>query len=86
MKQIKTVLSPSPVQFDSEVNAALAKGWTLVKRYTIPREGYVAEMEMEVITEEERCCENCAHYDKPNGADPCFSCSDDCDKWEGMVQ
>ena len=86
MKQIKTVLSPSPVQFDSEVNAALAKGWTLVKRYTIPREGYVAEMEMEVITEEERCCENCAHYYTAEGVEPCVSCNINADKWEGMTQ
>ena len=82
MKQIKTVCNPSTEPFDNEVNAALADGWTLTKRYILGSGYFVAELEREVITEAERCCENCRYYDTDPEAEPCASCSDDCDKWE----
>jgi hypothetical protein len=83
MLQIKTVHNrlDNSEAFDTAINVALAEGWVLTKRELIP--SYVAlyaELEREIITEAEQCCENCAHYATPNGKEPCLSC--DGDKWE----
>lgn len=80
MLQIKTIRNTDPAAFDEAVNTALAEGWTLTRRLTGP--DFIAELEREVITEEERSCENCAHYSKKLGEEPCLSCSVDADKWE----
>lgn len=90
MKQIKTVkgVLDYAADFDREVNEALAEGWELKQRACIPSytsssfTALYAELEREVITEAERCCENCRYYDANPEAEPCASCSDDCDKWE----
>lgn len=85
MKQIKTVINPGASQFDEAVNAALAEGWVLIKRYLSHTDhAFVAELEREVITEAERCCENCLHCDKDPSAEPCFSCSETASEWEPM--
>ena len=81
MKQIKTIYKQEAETFDELVNAALAEGWELSRR-TFDDRGFLAELEREEITEAERCCENCAHFQKGPAADPCFNCSDDADKWE----
>jgi hypothetical protein len=84
MKQIKTVHHriDDSAQFDKEVNDALTEGWQLTRREFVP--GYVilyAELEREVITEAEKCCENCRYCEVVNG-EPCDSCSEDANKWE----
>lgn len=85
MKQIKTIIIPDAERFDDTVNAALAEGWALVRRYVSHTEhAFVAELETEVITEAERCCENCLHCDKEPGVEPCFSCSETASEWEPM--
>ena len=33
-----------------------------------------AELEREIITEAEKCCENCAHFDVAPGEEPCSKC------------
>lgn len=77
--------------FDRLVNEALAEGWTLTKRdvfHPCDTEDYYhgrvlyAELEREVVTEIERICENCAHFDLSSCAEPCASCSEMADKWE----
>jgi hypothetical protein len=93
MLQIKTIKYQlnAAETFDEKVNAALAEGWTLTKREVLPpadlgdRVAFrmlYAELEREEITEAERCCENCAHYDNGAHQEPCLSCSEDADKWE----
>lgn len=87
MKQIKTIHHriDDSARFDKEINDALAEGWQLTRREFVP--GYVilyAELEREVITEVEKCCENCAHFDKDFTQEPCCNCSDDADKWEAF--
>ena len=90
MKQIKTIFTPleQAKHFDEDVNDALADGWVITKREilltgTPYREPMLyAELEMEVITEAERNCENCFHAGKSPDEEPCFNCSEDCDKWE----
>lgn len=93
MKQIKTIIksSATPELFDEEVNAALAEGWTLTKREVLGHfevsgvpygRTLYAELEREVVTEAERCCENCAHFGISAAAEPCASCSEECDKWK----
>lgn len=89
MIQIKTIaqdLSRSE-KFDKEVNEAIADGWTLAKRERVSTpSGYkdylYAELVRETITEAERCCENCAHYDTVSHNPPCCDCSADGNKWE----
>lgn len=66
MKEIKTIkwqLDASK-EFDAEVNAALAEGWTLVRRYVLPPYGcgtvhyyrmFVAELERETEGGEPPC-------------------------------
>lgn len=88
MLQIKTIrnILDKAEKFDAEVNAALAEGWTLTKRELVHSHGVLyAELERVEITEEERCCENCAYCDHSGAADPCRSCTEDCDKWEPAV-
>lgn len=94
MKQIKTISRrlEYPELFDDAVNEAICEGWKLTKREVLPplaiRNGdqtyavLYAELEREIITERERCCENCAHNQKTPSEEPCLHCSEDCDKWE----
>lgn len=81
MLQIKTIRRSGPEDFDKEVNAALLDGWELGKRY-LSDVGFVAELERGVITEGEKCCENCKHYTNSAEAEPCVSCNDNASKWE----
>ena len=83
MLQIKTIRETDPDDFDIEVNAALRDGWTLCRRCLVP-EGFVAEMEKEIITEEERCCENCKHAHVSPEKEPCNSCSETGSEWEAQ--
>lgn len=89
MKQIKTIKYPMqhPETFDAEVNTALKEGWQLIKRevlgpivtHTGEPNVYIvlyAELEREVVTEPERCCENCRYFDNSPGQEPCCSCGD----------
>lgn len=103
MKQIKTVykdinprLSPAGAvqEFDDEVNAALAEGWTLAKRGVLdPHVGEIydynrtlyAELEREVAEEDQgeddpHRCFNCKYGYTVGG--PCNDCDMDYDKWE----
>ena len=74
MLQIKTIRETNPETFDEKVNAALADGWALTRRLTHADFGcFVAELEREVITEAERCCENCRYWEQ-DGGEPCDSC------------
>ncbi len=81
MKQIKTIYEGSPEKFDEQVNAAIAEGWTLDKR-GLNQYGFIAELEREIVTEEEQTCENCKHYNKPAGAEPCISCTPEEGAWK----
>ena len=83
MLQIKTIKRKGPDTFDEAVNEALADGWTLSRRLTGP-EDFVAELEKEVITEAEKCCENCKHFTRSGDLEPCVSCPDG-EKWEADV-
>lgn len=86
MKQIKTIKNrlDNNVAFDEAVNAAIVEGWQLTKREVlIPKAQneamttYImlyAELEREIITEAEKCCENCAHFDVAPGEKPCCKC------------
>ena len=81
MKQIKTIKDSRASFFDEKVNKALQEGWALIRRY-YNHDDFIAELETEVITEDEKCCENCAHYSNSPAKEPCLSCGDDADKWE----
>ena len=85
MLQIKTIKEKDPYVFDSYVNEALRDGWTLARRLTGPND-FVAELEKEIVTEAERCCENCRYFSLHCDLEPCVSCSDDCDKWEAAEE
>lgn len=80
MKQIKTIYKQSTIDFDEQVNDALAEGWTLVRR-TFDANGFLAELE---IDKEEPAggqahpsekkkpvdapplnCQGCRHWPKP---------------------
>lgn len=80
MKQIKTIRKVHPDDFDKEVNAALEDGWILVRRSIFPSY-FVAELERDIITEAEKCCDNCAYCDYPNTRKPCADC-DNASHWE----
>lgn len=84
MKQIKTIYNRDPAVFDDKVNKALEEGWGLVRR-TFDAQGFLAEMEREIITEAERCCENCAHFAQSSNRPPCDTCSEDCSNWEAAT-
>ena len=83
MKQIRTIKTriEAPEEFDKTVNEAIAEGWELTKRYTIPS-FFIAEMEGEVITDAERCCENCRYFNTHSNQEPCVSCDGNASKWE----
>lgn len=81
MLQIKTIYKNDPVRFDAEVNEAIADGWTLSRR-TFDPQGFLAELEREIIAEAERCCENCKYYEQQPESEPCRSCGENADKWE----
>lgn len=74
MLQIKTICKNLTKDFDDAVNAALADGWTLCRRFVLP-EGFIAEMEKEIITEAERDCDNCEYRDLDPDRNPCASCN-----------
>jgi hypothetical protein len=74
MLQIKTIRAVYTDDFDFQVNGALQDGWTLVRR--LSGHDFIAELEKEVITEEERSCENCKHSDKDSNDIPCCECND----------
>lgn len=80
MLQIKTIRNADPSAFDEAVNAALADGWTLTRRLSGP--DFIAELEREEITEGERSCENCAHFNLCSDQEPCRSCDENASKWE----
>lgn len=94
MKQIKTIKNrlDNATDFDEAVNLAFAEGWTLTKREVLQPKAQsenvqtytmlYAELEREIITEAERCCENCAHFDKSSNMEPCRHCGETADKWE----
>jgi hypothetical protein len=86
MNLIKTIAETKATNFDAAVNAAIEEGWHLTKRLIMPTPHGIclyAELEREVITPAEQCCENCKHYDSDVDEEPCRSCSDLADKWEG---
>lgn len=72
---------------ERDVNKHLAEGWQIVKREVIPcpadpcKSVLFYELERETITEDEKTCENCKHYDCDGNAEPCVSCQDG-EKWE----
>lgn len=88
MLQIKTIKNrlDNAESFDRDVNAALTKGWTLTKRTVLQpmaqsesMQSYTmlyAELQRVEITEAERGCESCKHYDTHPAAEPCASCED----------
>lgn len=80
MLQIKTIKRQDPELFDMAVNEALAEGWTLSRRLTGPTD-FVAELEREIITEDEKTCENCKHSLLTGELEPCVSCPNG-EKWE----
>jgi hypothetical protein len=95
MKQIKTIKYHLDYAegFDKAVNEALCEGWSLTSRKVLlppsqPNSGIYfnfmlyAELEKEIITDAERCCENCKHFDLPSDAEPCIKCSDNASHWE----
>ena len=86
MKQIRTIKTriEAPEEFDKTVNDAISEGWELTKRYTIPS-FFIAELEGEIITEAERCCDNCRHRNKPGNEEPCDSCDGNAGNWEPQV-
>ena len=98
MLQIKTIYDQilNAYNFDQEVNTAITEGWTLTKREVllpnarpVDADGCIvlyAELERDVITEAERVCENCKHYDLDPNMEPCRNCNDSPNnyptKWE----
>lgn len=87
MKQIKTILEGTIGEFDEAVNSAIAEGWQLTKRdlrlVESKDQGLLyAELEREIITDAERCCENCKHYHLEPEQEPCFNCSETASNWE----
>lgn len=79
MLQIKTIKDPDPDCFDARVNDYLADGWTLARRLTGP-DVLIAELEKDIITEAEKCCENCRHFENDPHVGACAGCNGD--KWE----
>ena len=97
MKQIKTITERlgDAEHFDAMVNEALQEGWRLTKRKVLmPRaqggERFTfimlyAELEKEVITEEERNCGNCKHCGAHISKEPCVSCGVGFSRWEDPI-
>lgn len=52
MKQIKTIYCRDAEHFDRTVNQALKEGWQLTRR-AFDQFGFIAELEKEIVTEEE---------------------------------
>ena len=89
MKQIKTISYKLEyaAAFDDKVNEAIREGWKLTKREVLMPKAQsnsmytsimlYAELEQEIITERERCCENCAHFEKDPFDEPCNKCEDE---------
>lgn len=87
MKQIKTIninAEKGTEVFDERVNTAIADGWTLTKRDVLPpcncgstyfNRMLYAELEKEIIPEDERSCSNCLYHDIPGTAEPCVACN-----------
>ena len=97
MKQIKTIKNrlDSANTFDLEVNAAIAEGWRLTKREVLQPKAQsesmcthimlYAELERDIITKAERCCDNCKWFEQQPESEPCCSCEGDIinpTKWE----
>lgn len=80
MLQIKTIRRADPCEFDEAVNEALLEGWVLTRRLTGP-DHFVAEMEQVIITEVEKCCDNCKHGFLSAQREPCARC-EDASHWE----
>lgn len=80
MLQIKTIRRADPCEFDEAVNEALLEGWTLTRRHVFP-DHFVAEMEQVIITEAEKCCDNCKHCFTREDKEPCVKC-EDASHWE----
>lgn len=84
MLQIKTIALPVDVAalFDEKVNAAIAEGWVLNRRdVVLPHNSdtktfLYAELSKVVITEKERCCENCKYGDEDPNHSTCRNCED----------
>lgn len=85
MLRIKTIVHHDSKTFDEQVNTALMEGWTLIKREVIQTSPTTwklyAELETVVITESEKCCENCLHFEKDGSDLPCNAC-EDASNWE----
>lgn len=88
MKQIKTISVRDAAEFDKQVNAALAEGWTLKKRDVLPPydcgstyfyRKYYAELEKGEVLE--KSCDNCKYERISAGAEPCLYCYYE-SKWE----
>lgn len=90
MREIKTIVKSADLYvpqnkehpFDEEVNALLREGWTLRTR-DLRGNWLYAELERVIITEAERCCDNCEHGDKTPDSTPCCYC-DDASQWEDV--
>lgn len=87
MIQIKTIVHHESETFDEKVNTALMDGWTLIKRDVVQASPTTwklyAELEKVVITESEKCCDNCAYSDAPSHAWPCNDC-EDASHWDSI--
>lgn len=90
MKEIKTILFKviQVDEFDKTVNAALAEGWTLVKRgvldeydraVCVTHRLLYAELEREIVYAPHDC-QTCAHVDCFASRYPCCVCAN-ADKW-----
>lgn len=75
MIQIKTIMEQNPEKFDKRVNEALAEGWYIVRRLA-NHDGFIAEMETQILTEKERTCENCKYHGFDPNWGPCLDCED----------
>ena len=91
MIQIKTIAQDLPDReaLDQKVNEAIADGWRLAKRERVSspnnRIDYLyAELVRDIITEAERNCDNCRHFDNDADAEPCASCSSTASNWEAV--
>jgi hypothetical protein len=72
---------------EKSINERLAEGWQIVKREVIPcpadpcKSVLFYELEQDVITEDEKTCENCRYYICLGDQEPCASCKEG-EKWE----
>ena len=95
MLQIKTIKNRlyNVDDFDKEVNEAIAAGWKLTRREVLQPAAqaieytYImlyAELEKNILTEDEKTCENCKYGNVPGNIPPCADCNPDGGKcyWE----